>query len=177
MYSDLTRTVLLGGDEEQLDLEIRRIIEKHPDADRYEVADRLVSRAMARCAAVGAIASIPAGVLAGLPAAADMAFQVKTLHRLALGIARARRQETTAVDRAVAAVGVTVISIWPSRRPNLASTRPPSLVNFTALESRFQITCCTRLVSPKMMLYGSSITTCKAIFFASAVGRMTSIAA
>jgi hypothetical protein len=110
MYSDLARTVLLGGDEEQLDLEIRRILEKHPDADRYEVADRLVSRAMARCASVGAIASIPAGVLAGLPAAADMAFQVRTLHRLALGIARARRKETTAVDRAVAAVGALAIA-------------------------------------------------------------------
>jgi len=110
MYSDLARTVLLGGDEEQLDVEIRRILEKHPDADRYEVADRLISRAMARCAAVGAIASIPAGILAGLPAAADMAFQVRTLHHLALGIARARRKDTTAVDRAVAAVGALAIA-------------------------------------------------------------------
>ena len=97
MYADLARTVLLGGDEERLDEEIRRIVEKHPDADRYEIADRLVSRApWSRCAAVGAIASIPAGVLAGLPAAADMSYQVRALHRLALGIARARRRETTA---------------------------------------------------------------------------------
>jgi hypothetical protein len=30
-------------------------------------------------------------------------------------------------------VSVTVISMWPSVRPNRASTRPPSFVNLTAL--------------------------------------------
>src|ERR1017187_4808041 len=70
MYADLARTVLLGADEE-----IRRIIEKHPHADRYELADRLVARAALRCAAVGAVASAPAGFLAALPAAADLAYQ------------------------------------------------------------------------------------------------------
>jgi hypothetical protein len=110
MYADLAKTVLLGEDEEALDLEIRRIVEKHPRADRYEIADRLIARAIAKCAAVGAIASIPAGVLAGLPAAADMAYQVRTLHRLALGVARARRRETTPLDRAAAAVGALALA-------------------------------------------------------------------
>ena len=110
MYADLARTVLLGEDEEALDLEIRRIVEKHPRADRYEIADRLISRAIMKCAAVGAVASIPAGILAGLPAAADMAYQVRTLHRLALGIARARRRETTPLDRAAAAVGALALA-------------------------------------------------------------------
>lgn len=110
MYADLARTVLLGEDDERIDREIRRIVEKHPRADRYEIAERLIRRAMVRCAAVGAVASIPAGLLAGLPAAADMSFQVLTLHRLALAIARARRRETTHFDRAAAAVGVLALA-------------------------------------------------------------------
>src|SRR5689334_3571600 len=110
MYADLARTVLLGEDEESLDDEIRGILEKHPRADKYELSERLIQRAMVRCAAVGAVASIPAGVLAGLPAAADMAYQVRTLHRLALSVARARRRETSSFDRAAAAVGALALA-------------------------------------------------------------------
>jgi hypothetical protein len=109
MYSDLARTVLLG-DEERLDDEIRKIIEKHPRADREEIAERMIARTMARCAAIGAVASIPAGILAGLPAAADISYQVLALHRLALGIARARRHETTPVERAAIAVGALALA-------------------------------------------------------------------
>src|SRR5450755_361953 len=110
MYADLARTVLLGADEERLDEEIRRIIEKHPHADRYELADRLVARAALRCAAVGAVASAPAGFLAALPAAADLAYQVKALHHLALAIARVRRHETTPLERAAVAVGALALA-------------------------------------------------------------------
>jgi hypothetical protein len=109
MYSDLARTVLLG-DEERLDAEIRKIIEKHPGAGREEIAERLIARTMTRCAAIGAVASIPAGFLAGLPAAADISYQVLALHRLALGIARARRHETTPIERAAIAVGALALA-------------------------------------------------------------------
>ncbi len=105
MYADLARAVLLGPDQERLDADIRRIVERHPDADPEEVADRLVAGAALRCAAVGAVASVPAGFLAAIPLAADLSFQVVTLNRLALAIARAHERETTAVERAAAAVG------------------------------------------------------------------------
>ncbi len=110
MYSDLASMVLLGGDEGRLDAEIRALIEKHPDADRYEIADRLIARAAMRCGAVGAIASVPAGFLAVLPAAADLSYQVRSLQRLALGVARARRYETTPLERAAVAVGALALA-------------------------------------------------------------------
>ncbi len=105
MYSDLARAVLLGPDGERLDAEIRRIVERHPDADAEEIADRLVVKAALRCAAVGAVASVPAGFLAALPLAADLSFQVLSLNRLALAIARAHKRKTSPVERAAAAVG------------------------------------------------------------------------
>jgi hypothetical protein len=110
MYTDLARAVLLGAEEERLDAEISRILEDHPDADREEIADRLIARAAARCAAIGAVASIPAGFLAGLPVAADVSYQVLALNRLALGIARAARRPTTPVERAAAAVGALALT-------------------------------------------------------------------
>jgi hypothetical protein len=110
MYADLARTVILGEDEDRLEHEIREILAKHPGADRSEVADRLVARAMVRSGAVGAIAALPAGVLAGLPVAADMAYQVRSLSRLALVIARVKRRETSPLDRAAAAVGALALA-------------------------------------------------------------------
>lgn len=110
MYSDLARMVLLGADEERLDAEIRGIIEKHPEADRYEIAERLVARAALRCAAVGAVASVPAGFLSGLPVAADLAYQVRSLQALALSIARTRRRETAPLERAAVAVGALALA-------------------------------------------------------------------
>lgn len=110
MYGDLARAVLLGADRQRLDAEIRKISDSHPAAGREEIADRLVARAAARSAAIGAVASIPAGFLAGLPLAADLSYQVLALNRLALGIARARRRETTPVERAAAAVGALALA-------------------------------------------------------------------
>ncbi len=110
MYADLARAVLLGPDGERLDAEIRSIVERHPDADADEIAGRLVAKAALRCAAVGAIASVPAGFLAGLPLAADLSFQVLSLNRLAHAIARAHERETTPVERAAAAVGALALA-------------------------------------------------------------------
>ncbi|MDQ2869846.1 MAG: hypothetical protein M3S32_03815 [Acidobacteriota bacterium] len=110
MYADLARAVLLGPDGERLDREIRKIVERHPDADPEEIAHRLVVKSALRCAAVGAVASVPAGFLAGLPLAADLSFQVLNLNRLALAIARAHERETTALERAAAAVGALALA-------------------------------------------------------------------
>jgi hypothetical protein len=110
MYDDLARTVLLGPDDPKIDAEIRSIIEKYPRAKPDEIAERLIARAAARCAAVGAIASVPAGFLPFLPAAADLSYQVLALHRLALAIARARRCPTTPFERAAAGFGALALA-------------------------------------------------------------------
>ena len=109
MYADLARSVLLA-DEEQLDLEIRKMRERHPEADARELADRLVARTAAKCAVIGALASIPASVIPVLPLAADVSFQVRSLNVLALSIARVSRHRTTPVERAASAVGALAIA-------------------------------------------------------------------
>jgi hypothetical protein len=109
MYSDLARAVLLA-DSDELDLEIQKYREAHPGADAREIARGLTAKTALRCAAVGAIASIPAGFLAGLPLAADVSYQVRSLNRLALSIARANRRPTTPVERGAAAIGALVLA-------------------------------------------------------------------
>ncbi len=76
MYEELARTVLLEDADARLDEEIRKIVERHPKARPDEIAHYLVVRAALRGAAVGAVASIPAGFLAVLPIAADLSYQV-----------------------------------------------------------------------------------------------------
>jgi hypothetical protein len=109
MYSDLARSVL-SVDEEDLDSEIRRIRERHPGADARELAAHLTARAAAKCAAIGALASIPASFIPVLPLAADMSFQVRSLNALALAIAHANRRRTTPVERAASALGALVVA-------------------------------------------------------------------
>lgn len=109
MYADLARSVLLA-DPEELDIQIRKYRDAHPGADADEIAQALVTKTAVRCAVVGAIASIPAGFLAGLPLAADISYQVRSLHRLALSIARVRRRPIGPVERAAAAVGALVLA-------------------------------------------------------------------
>jgi hypothetical protein len=109
MYSDLARSVLVV-DEEQLDSEIRRMRERYPEAGTRELADRLIGRAAVKCAAVGALASIPASFIPVLPLAADISFQVRSLNALALAIAHANRRRTTPVERAATAVGALALA-------------------------------------------------------------------
>ena len=109
MYSDLARSVLVV-DEEQLDSEIRRMRQRYPEAGTRELADRLVARAALKCAAVGAVASIPASFIPLLPLAADVSFQVRSLNGLALAIAHAHRHRTTPVERAASAVGALALA-------------------------------------------------------------------
>src|SRR5256885_1212728 len=45
-------------------------------------------------------------------------------------------------------VSVTLICAWPFTRASPTTMRPPAGVNFTALERRFQTTCCRRSGSP-----------------------------
>ncbi|MEO8431901.1 MAG: hypothetical protein ABI592_10365 [Acidobacteriota bacterium] len=110
MYEELARTVLLEDADGRLDAEIRKIVERHPEASPVDIAHHLVARAALRSAAVGAVASIPAGLLPGLPLAADLSFQVATLNRLGLGVARACRRKTTPLDRAAVAVGALALA-------------------------------------------------------------------
>jgi len=109
MYSDLARSVLIV-DEDELDSELRRMRERHPGADAGELADHLTARAAAKCAAVGALASIPASFIPVLPLAADMSFQVRSLNALALAIAHASRRRTTPVERAASALGALALA-------------------------------------------------------------------
>ncbi len=110
MYEELARTVLLEDADARLDEEIRKIVERHPKARPDEIAHYLVVRAALRGAAVGAVASIPAGFLAVLPIAADLSYQVASLNRLGLGIARAHRRRTTPLERAAVAVGALAVA-------------------------------------------------------------------
>src|SRR5260370_703930 len=57
------------------------------------------------------------------------------------------------------------------------STRPPRGVNLMALESRFQITCCKRSLSPSTGLSRAVRETTRSIALASAAGRALSRAA
>ena len=109
MYSDLARSVLIV-DQEELDSEIRKMRKRYPGADAAELADRLIVRAAAKCAAVGAVASIPASFIPLLPLMADVSFQVRSLNGLALAIAHANRRRTTPVERAACAVGALALA-------------------------------------------------------------------
>ncbi len=62
-------------------------------------------------------------------------------------------------------------------RPIQTSTRPPRGVNFTAFETRFHTTCCSRSGSPSTIAVGDSLTSWSRISLASAAERAASTAA
>ena len=70
----------------------------------------------------------------------------------------------------------TRISASDSRSPTAIPTLPPAGVNFTALERRFQVTCCRRSASP-MTKVGSMRSATSRIFLLAAAGRAVSSAA
>ena len=74
-------------------------------------------------------------------------------------------------------VSETTISARDFTRSSVTCTCPPSGVFLTAFERRFQTICCKRAESPATNTLAGLRTTCSAIAFASADGRMVSTAA
>src|SRR5688572_13140108 len=100
MYVALARAVWTDVDRDRIADEVRKFREKHPEASREELVSRLIRQTALRCAAVGAVASAPPGVLAIVPLAADFSYQVLALNRLVLTIARIYSKPTTREQRA-----------------------------------------------------------------------------
>lgn len=100
MYVALTRTVLTDVDHDKIVQEVRKIRAKYPAASDDELAKTVIRQTAMRCAAIGAVASAPPGVLAIVPLAADFSYQVLALNRLVLTIARIYSKPTTREQRA-----------------------------------------------------------------------------
>lgn len=100
MYVALTRTVLTDVDHDKIVQEVRKIRLKYPGASDAALADIVIRQTALRCAAIGAVASAPPGLLAIVPLAADFSFQVLALNRLVLTIARIYGKPTTREQRA-----------------------------------------------------------------------------
>ena len=100
MYVALTRTVLTDIDHDKIVQEVRKIRAKYPSASDDELARTVIRQTALRCAAIGAVASAPPGVLAIVPLAADFSYQVLALNRLVLTIARIYSKPTTREQRA-----------------------------------------------------------------------------
>jgi hypothetical protein len=100
VYVALTRTVLTDIDRDKIVQEVRKIRAKYPSASDDELARTVIRQTALRCAAIGAVASAPPGVLAIVPLAADFSYQVLALNRLVLTIARIYSKPTTREQRA-----------------------------------------------------------------------------
>lgn len=102
MYVALTRTVLTDIDKDKIVQEVRKIRSKYPGLSDDDLAKTVIRQTALRCAAIGAVASAPPGVLAIVPLAADFSYQVLALNRLVLTIARIYSKPTTREQRAAA---------------------------------------------------------------------------
>ncbi len=100
MYVALTRTVLTDIDRDKVVQEVRKIRLKYPGASDDDLAKTVIRQTALRCAAIGAVASAPPGLLAVVPLAADFSYQVLALNRLVLTIARIYSKPTTREQRA-----------------------------------------------------------------------------
>jgi len=100
VYLALTRTVLTNTDRDKIVQEVRKIRLKYPSASDADLADTVIRQTALRCAAIGAVASAPPGLLAIVPLAADFSYQVLALNRLVLTIARIYSKPTTREQRA-----------------------------------------------------------------------------
>lgn len=107
MYVALTRTVLTDIDRDKIVQEVRKIRSRYPAASDDELARTVIRQTALRCAAIGAVASAPPGLLAIVPLAADFSYQVLALNRLVLTIARIYGKPTTREQRA-ASVGASL---------------------------------------------------------------------
>lgn len=105
MYADLARSVFLDEQTERVAEDLRVMRRRHPGLSRDELCGKLIGRAAARCAAVGALSSAPGGWPSPFPVATDLPYQVLALNRLARSVLAAFDRPTTGVERAMAAAG------------------------------------------------------------------------
>lgn len=99
MYVALARTFWTDVDRDKIEAEVRKFRERYPGSSKEELVSRLIRQTALRCAAVGAVASAPPGVLAIVPLAADFSYQVLALNRLVLTIARIYGRPTSRHQR------------------------------------------------------------------------------
>jgi len=109
MYRDLALSVL-SPEDPAANRAVDRVRARHPDLSEDALVERLAAQAAWRSAAVAAAASAGMALLGRVVAAADFPYQSASLYRLAASIARARRRETTLVERAAAAAGSLVFA-------------------------------------------------------------------
>ncbi len=125
MYEALAKAALAAEDTERVMEAARRVKERHPKLSRAELAEKLSSRTALSCAAVGFFASAPAALVPGFPAAPDVTYQARSLHRLVLSVARVSGRPASPVERLVSA-GASVLvagAIQAARRGAIRASR------------------------------------------------------
>jgi hypothetical protein len=125
MYEALAKAALASEDTERVIETARRMRERYPELSRGEVARKLASRAALSCAAVGFFSSAPAALIPGFPAAPDVAYQARSLHRLVLAVARVSGRPAGPLER-LAAAGASVLvagAIQAARRQAIRAAR------------------------------------------------------
>ena len=99
MYVALARTIWTDVDRDEISEDVRKFRLRHAGLPDDELVEKLIQQTALRCGAVGAVASAPPGILAIVPLAADLAYQVLALNRLVLTIARIYGRPTTRSQR------------------------------------------------------------------------------
>lgn len=103
MDGNLVLGLLSGKESDRVLLEVGELKRRHPDCSAEELAEKLIRRSALRSALVSAAVSAPGGLGSGLPAAADLTYQTRAFHRLALGIAAIEGRPLTPLEQAAAA--------------------------------------------------------------------------
>lgn len=99
MYVALARAIWTDVDGDEISEDVRRFRLRHAGLSDDELVERLIHQTAVRCGVVGAVASAPPGILAVVPLAADLSYQVLALNRLILTIARVYGKPTTRPQR------------------------------------------------------------------------------
>jgi len=99
MYLALARTVWTDVDKDGISEDIRRFRLRHVGLSDDDLMEKLIRQTAVRCGVVGAVASAPPGILAIVPLAADLSYQVLALNRLILTIAGIYGKPTTRPQR------------------------------------------------------------------------------
>jgi uncharacterized membrane protein YcjF (UPF0283 family) len=96
----LARVVLTDADHDKIAEQVRKLRERHPDASRPELAERLIRQTALRGALIGAVTSAPPGLFSVVPLAADVSYQAMALNRLVQAIAQLYGRPTGPIERA-----------------------------------------------------------------------------
>lgn len=99
MYVALARSIWTDVDKDEISEDVRRFRLRHSGLSDDALVQKLIHQTALRCGAVGAVASAPPGILAIVPLAADLAYQVLALNRLVLTIARVYGKPTSRPQR------------------------------------------------------------------------------